>query len=149
MFVKISTNQCPQVRSWPCRLHESEIRGQGNQSFFSLSLSLCDLLSLLHSWLSLSWRRSSRKTSGTRVDKWLIWLKMSSKQNILEGREGLKSSKDCFHMKHFWFLIFDLCYWTKQKVIKVWFICGPNKIMSQTTWALSVSLNFPLRRAAI
>ena len=34
VFVKISTNQSPRVRSWPCRLHESEIQVQGNQRFF-------------------------------------------------------------------------------------------------------------------
>ena len=64
---KISINQRLRVRSWPCRLHESEIRGQGNQKFFSLSSPLRDSLSPLSGSLSLSRRNISRKTSGTRV----------------------------------------------------------------------------------
>ena len=39
VFVKISTNQNPRVRSWPWRLHESEIQVQGNQRFFFLAAS--------------------------------------------------------------------------------------------------------------
>ena len=34
MFVKISTNQHPRVRSWPCCLLESEIRGFTTRSLF-------------------------------------------------------------------------------------------------------------------
>ena len=39
VFVKISTNPSPRVRSWPWRLHESEIRVQGNQMFSFLVAS--------------------------------------------------------------------------------------------------------------
>ena len=39
VFVKISTNPSPRVRSWPQRLHESEIQVQGNQRFFFLAAS--------------------------------------------------------------------------------------------------------------
>ena len=68
MFEKISTNQGPRVRSWPCRLHESEIRGQGNQRFFSLSSSLSQLLvAASRLALDLFRKEKSRKTSGTRV----------------------------------------------------------------------------------
>ena len=50
----------PRVRSWHCRLHESEIRGQDNQRVLSLAASR----------LALSSRRKiSRKTSGTRVSE--------------------------------------------------------------------------------
>ena len=53
----------PRVRSWHCRLHESEIRGQGNQRVLSL---------IAASRLALSSRRKiSRKTSGTRVSETL------------------------------------------------------------------------------
>ena len=61
VFVKISTNQSPRVRSWPWRLHESEIQVQGNQRFFFLAASR---LVLAASRLS---HRKKRKTSGTRV----------------------------------------------------------------------------------
>ena len=50
-----------------CRLRESEIRGQGNQRFFSFSSPLRDSLSPLCGSLSLSRTKFSRKTSGTRV----------------------------------------------------------------------------------
>ena len=68
VFEKLSTNQCPRVRSWPCRLHESEIRGQGNQRFFSLTSSLLRLV-VPASRLAVDLFREekSRKTSGTRV----------------------------------------------------------------------------------
>ena len=51
-----------------CRLHESEIQGQGNQRFFSLSSSLSRLV-VAASRLALDLFREekSRKTSGTRV----------------------------------------------------------------------------------
>ena len=69
VFEKLSTNQRPRVRSWPCRLHESEIRGQGNQRFFSLSSSLSRLVAAASRFaLDLFREEKSRKTSGTRVN---------------------------------------------------------------------------------
>ena len=46
VFVKISTNQSPRVRSWPWCLHESEIQVQGNQRFFFLAASRLVLAAL-------------------------------------------------------------------------------------------------------
>ena len=68
LFEKLSTNQRPRVRSWPCCLHESEIRGQGNQRFFSLSSSLLQLV-VAASRLAVDLFREEKswKTSGTRV----------------------------------------------------------------------------------
>ena len=58
VFVKISTNPSPKVRSFPWRLHESEIQVQGNQRFFFSSRDFAALPS----------GEKSRKTSGTRVE---------------------------------------------------------------------------------
>ena len=58
VFVKISTNPSPRVRSWPWRLHESEIQVQGNQRFFFSS----------RGFAALSSGEKSRNTSGTRVE---------------------------------------------------------------------------------
>ena len=53
VFVKISINQNPRVRSWPWRLHESEIQAQGNQGFFFLAASRLLFAALLLSHWSL------------------------------------------------------------------------------------------------
>ena len=58
VFVKISTNPSPRVRSWPWRLHESETQVQGNQRFFFS----------FRRFEALSSGEKSRKTSGTRVE---------------------------------------------------------------------------------
>ena len=62
VFVKISTNPSPKVRSWPWRLHESEIRVQGNQRF-SFLVASCR---------SQAAGEKSRKTTGTRVYTWKL-----------------------------------------------------------------------------
>jgi len=58
VFVKISTNPSPRVRSWPWRLHEGGVRVQGGRGFFFSS----------RGFAALSSGEKSRKTSGTRIE---------------------------------------------------------------------------------
>ena len=76
VFVKISTNQSPRVRSWPWCLHESEIQVQGNQRFFFLAASRLVLAAS-----RLSHRKKKRKTSGTRVEMWKRARRTGSDEN--------------------------------------------------------------------
>ena len=106
VFEKLSTNQRPRVRSWPCRLHESEIRGQGNQRFFSLSSSL---LRLVVAALRLArWSLSPRKIKknlwdqGIQKHDKLRELVSISELDLFVNRDvrGLyENSSDCYiHM---------------------------------------------------
>ena len=61
MFEKLSTNQRPRVRSWPCRLHESEIRGQGNQRFSLSPRRFRNSLSPLRRLLLISFAKKNQE----------------------------------------------------------------------------------------
>ena len=85
VFEKLSTNQRPKVRSWPCRLHESEIRGQGIQRFFSLSpRRFCDSLSPLRGLPLISFaKKKQEKPLGPGYDFFDLFFKLFEEERII------------------------------------------------------------------